>query len=423
MADYTRLLTETLNTVQQEGRYRVFMDLQRQYGQFPYASRRRQTGHVDQVVVWCSNDYLGMGQNPDVIKAMHHALDSCGSGSGGTRNISGTTRYHVELEKELASLHNKESALLFSSGYVSNSATISTLARILPNCHIFSDEKNHASMIEGVRFSGASKHIFKHNDVNDLRSKLQSLPLETPKLIVFESVYSMDGDISPIADIIDLAQEYKALTYLDEVHAVGMYGNQGGGMAQKLGLSDHIDIIEGTLGKAFGGFGGYITGSRLMIDVIRTAASGFIFTTSLPPVVLAGALQTIRHLRSSQTERILHQKHAALLKKKMREAGLPILETSTHIVPLMIGNASLCKKISDQLIDEFGHYAQPINYPTVSRGTERLRFTPTPLHTEQMMDDLIVALQKIFKHFDIPLTTGKCDEFFIHEENIKEKVG
>ena len=393
---------DALETIHDEGRYRVFVDLHRHKGEFPRATARFEHGERE-IIVWCSNDYLGMGQDDDVTEAMHEAIDSFGAGSGGTRNISGTTRYHVELEKELADLHGKTGALLFTSGYVSNDATLSTLGKILPNLIIYSDALNHASMIEGIRRSKADYRVFRHNDVEHLRALLENDDPDRPKVIAFESVYSMDGDVGPIEAICDLADEFNALTYLDEVHAVGMYGEEGAGVAQRDGVMDRVDIVEGTLGKAYGVMGGYIASHETIIDAIRSTASGFIFTTSTCPVMAAGALASIRKLRSDEGRklRLAHQSHAAMLKQKFRDAGLPLMESETHIVPLLVGDPEKCKALSDTLLFDFGIYVQPINYPTVPKGTERLRFTPGPVHTEAMMDDLVAAILAVWKQLGL----------------------
>ena len=391
-----------LQAIHDEGRYRVFVDLKRHRGQFPRATARFEHGERE-IIVWCSNDYLGMGQDPDVLDAMHEAIDNFGAGSGGTRNISGTTRYHVDLEAELASLHGKSGALLFTSGYVANDATLATLGKILPNLIIYSDALNHASMIEGIRRSGADRRIFRHNDVEHLRALLENDDPERPKLIAFESVYSMDGDVGPIEQICDLADEFNALTYLDEVHAVGMYGQEGAGVAQRDEVMHRVDIIEGTLGKAYGVMGGYIAAHETMIDAIRSTASGFIFTTSTCPVMAAGALASIRKLRSDEGRKLRksHQAQAALLKQKLEDAGLPVMPSETHIVPLLVGDPEKCKALSDTLLFDFGIYVQPINYPTVPKGTERLRFTPGPVHTEAMMNDLVAAILAVWKQLGL----------------------
>jgi 5-aminolevulinate synthase len=387
-----------LEDIRSEGRYRVFIDLKRYRGQFPKASVRHNDGTEQDVTVWCSNDYLGMGQDPDVIQSMHEAVDAFGAGSGGTRNISGTTRYHVELEKELASLHGKESALLFTSGYVSNDATLSTLAKIMPNVIIYSDELNHASMIEGIKRAACAKRIFRHNDMGHLRALLENDPADAPKVIAFESVYSMDGDVAPLKELCDLADEFDAITYLDEVHAVGMYGHEGAGVAQRDGVMDRITICEGTLAKAFGVMGGYIASKSAIIDAIRSVAPGFIFSTSTCPVLAAGALISIRKLRGDfgRDLRKVHQEKAEMLRQKLIAAKLPVMMADTHIVPLLVGDPERCKALSDTLLFDFGIYVQPINYPTVPKGTERLRFTPSPHHTEQMMDDLVAALLAVW---------------------------
>ena len=399
---HLKAFESALDTIHDEGRYRVFVDLHRHKGEFPKATARFEHGERE-IIVWCSNDYLGMGQDDDVIDAMHEAIDSFGAGSGGTRNISGTTRYHVELEKELADLHGKSGALLFTSGYVSNDATLSTLGKILPELIIYSDALNHASMIEGIRRSGADYRVFRHNDVEHLRALMENDDPERPKVIAFESVYSMDGDVGPIEAICDLADEFDALTYLDEVHAVGMYGEEGAGVAQRDNVMHRLDIVEGTLGKAFGVMGGYIAAHETIIDAIRSTASGFIFTTSTCPVMAAGALASIRKLRSDDGRKLRrsHQAQAALLKQKLRDAGLPLMESETHIVPLLVGDPEKCKALSDTLLFDFGIYVQPINYPTVPKGTERLRFTPGPVHTEAMMDDLVAAILAVWKQLGL----------------------
>jgi 5-aminolevulinate synthase len=387
-----------LEEIRSEGRYRVFIDVKRYRGEFPKASVRHNDGAEQDVIVWCSNDYLGMGQDPDVIEAMKEAVDTFGAGSGGTRNISGTTRYHVELEKELASLHGKESALLFTSGYVSNEATLSTLAKIMPNVIIYSDELNHASMIEGIKRAHCAKRIFRHNDMAHLRALLENDPADAPKVIAFESVYSMDGDVAPMHELCDLAEEFDAMTYLDEVHAVGMYGHEGAGVAQRDGVMDRITICEGTLAKAYGVMGGYIASKTAIVDAIRSMAPGFIFSTSTCPVLAAGALTSIRKLRSDfgRDLRKIHQEKAEMLRQKLIAVKLPVMMADTHIVPLLVGDPERCKALSDTLLFDFGIYVQPINYPTVPKGTERLRFTPSPQHTEQMMDDLVAALLAVW---------------------------
>ena len=389
--NYDDFFAQKLGALKDEGNYRVFAELERQCGNFPHAAAHH-AGEKRPVTIWCSNDYLGMGQHPAVLDAMHDALDRCGAGAGGTRNISGTTHDHVVLEAELADLHGKEDALLFTSGYVSNWAALGTLASRIPGCVVLSDALNHASMIEGIRHSRATCQVWKHNDLQDLEAKLAALPLDSPKLIAFESVYSMDGDIAPIAAICDLAERYNAMTYLDEVHAVGLYGARGGGIAEQLGLMDRLSVIEGTLGKAFGVMGGYIAASRDLCDFVRSFASGFIFTTALPPAVAAGAAASIRHLKTSQSERNAHQAKVGELRARLDALGIPHTDNPSHIIPVMVGCPVKCKYISDLLLADHGIYIQPINYPTVPKGTERLRITPSPVHSAEDMDRLVDAL-------------------------------
>lgn len=393
--DYNALFKEQLDKLREDGNYRVFAELERHSGGFPKATRYRADG-TDEVTVWCSNDYLGMGQNPQVIGAMTDVIAKCGAGAGGTRNISGTNHHHVLLERELADLHGKEAALIFTSGYVSNWAALGTLASKLPGCIVYSDALNHASMIEGIRHSRAEKRVFKHNCPDDLRRKLAADDPAAPKLVAFESVYSMDGDIAPIKELCDVADEFGAMTYLDEVHAVGLYGPRGGGIAEREGLMDRLTVIEGTLGKAYGVMGGYITGSNDLCDFVRSFASGFIFTTAIPPALAAGAVASIQYLKNSHEERVQHQERVATLRAKLDAKGIPHISNPSHIVPVMVGNASKCKWISDLLLDNYGIYVQPINYPTVPEGTERLRFTPTPLHSDDDMDRLVGALSDLW---------------------------
>ncbi len=395
--DYAQKFSAALKAVHREGRYRVFADLKRRRGAFPRAEHFPGEGSSHPITIWCSNDYLGMGQHPAVIAAMHEAIDAVGAGSGGTRNISGTTHYHVELEAELADLHGKDAALLFTSAYVANDATLSTLAQLLPGVVIFSDEKNHASMIAGIRHGRGPKRIWRHNDITDLEAQLKEFDRDTPKIIVAESVYSMDGDIAPIAEICDLAEKYGALTYLDEVHAVGLYGPRGGGIAERDGVMDRVDIINGTLAKGFGVMGGYIAASRNCCDAIRSYASGFIFTTSLAPAIAAGALASIRHLKESGTERARLQERAKALKGRLIAAGLPVMSGASHIVPVTVGDPVHCKAVTDALLDLYAIYVQPINYPTVPRGTECIRLTPSPVHTDQQMDHLVTALTELWE--------------------------
>ncbi|KRA29364.1 hypothetical protein ASD59_04710, partial [Brevundimonas sp. Root608] len=434
MYDYKAAFGTAVEQVRGEGRYRVFADLKRVRGQFPKAVRRREDGSEQDVIVWCSNDYLGMGQHPAVLEAMQAEIEAVGAGAGGTRNISGTTRSAVDLEAELAAWHRKEAALLFTSGYVANEATLTTLQRILPGLIVFSDSLNHASMIAGIRNGGCERHIFAHNDLEHLESLLKDAPADAPKLVAFESVYSMDGDIADLAGTIALARKYGALTYLDEVHAVGLYGETGAGVAERDGVLDGIDIVECTLGKAIGVMGGYIAADAviidavrswasgfifttslppaltagalasvrwLIIDAVRSWASGFIFTTSLPPALTAGALASVRWLKAHPEVREAHQERAAALKARFRAAGIPVMESVSHIVPVFVGDPVHAKMISDMLLEEHGVYVQPINYPTVPKGTERLRFTPSPNHSDAMMDDLVKAMDRLWTHCNV----------------------
>jgi len=393
---FDALFEKQLEDLKAEGNYRVFADIERKRGAFPCATKYSGAEPEREVTVWCSNDYLGMGQHKVVLEAMHEALDRCGAGAGGTRNISGTNHYHVLLEQELADLHGKDAALLFTSGYVSNWAALSTLAARIPGCIVLSDALNHASMIEGIRHSRAEKHVFKHNDPEDLDRRLSEMDPDRPKLIAFESVYSMDGDIAPIKEICDVADKHGAMTYLDEVHAVGLYGPRGGGIAEREGLMDRITVIEGTLGKAYGVLGGYITGSAALCDFIRSFASGFIFTTALPPAVAAGACAAVRHLKVSEMERQRQRRNVRVVRAKLAEIGIPTLDNPSHIVPVMVGDPVKAKRISDWLMDQHGIYVQPINYPTVPKGTERLRITPSPVHTDGDIDRLVKALSEIW---------------------------
>lgn len=396
--NYKNFFQESLSNLQAEGNYRYFANIERISGRFPQALYKNTEGTSKEVTIWCSNDYLGMGQNPKVITAAHDAIERSGAGAGGTRNISGTTRYICDLEDSLADLHQKQAALVFSSGYVSNEATLGTLAKMLPDCVIFSDALNHASMISGIQKSGAQKKIFRHNDLEHLEELLRTVDIKTPKIIAFESVYSMEGTIAPIKEIVALAKKYGALTYLDEVHGVGIYGSRGGGVAEAEGLMDQIDIIEGTLGKAYGVMGGFITGDAVLIDAVRSFASSFIFTTALPPVICAAALASVEHLKASQVERKTHKANVALLKSRIEENGLPYLKGPSHIVPLIVGEAACCREVTDILMDMFDIYVQPINYPTVPKGTERLRLTATAAHTTEQVEHMAKILKELWQH-------------------------
>jgi len=393
--NYDQFFADKVAALKAEGRYRVFADLERDAGNFPAAKNYQNDGTAD-ITVWCSNDYLGMGQNSVVIDAMHAAVDKCGAGAGGTRNISGTNHFHVLLEAELANLHHKEAGLIFTSGYVANLTTLSTIGQMMPELVIISDALNHNSMIAGIRHSRSDKMIFKHNDLADLEAKLQEVGPDRPKMIAFESVYSMDGDVAPIKEICDLADKYNALTFIDEVHAVGLYGEHGAGVAEREDLMDRLDIIQGTLAKGFGVVGGYVVGTESMCDFIRSYGDGFIFSSSMPPAVAAGALASVKYVREHNELREQHQERAATLKKRLAEVGIPVMPSETHIVPVMVGDPVLCKQASDELLYNHNIYVQPINYPTVPRGTERLRFTPTPLHNDELMDHLVSALQKVW---------------------------
>jgi len=398
--NYDAIFDQQLDSLREEGNYRFFADIKRRAGNFPEADYFGDNG-PDAVKVWCSNDYLGMGEHPKVLNAMHEALEECGAGAGGTRNISGTNHYHVMLEQQLAGLHNKEAALLFTSGYVSNWASLSTLAARIPDCVVLSDSLNHASMIEGIRHSRCEKQIFKHNDPEDLAARLSALDPKRPKIVAFESVYSMDGDIAPIAEICDVAEAHGAMTYLDEVHAVGLYGPRGGGIAEQEGLMDRLTVIEGTLGKAFGVLGGYIAASKSLCDFVRSFASGFIFTTALPPAIAAGALASVKHLKKSEEERRRHKETVAAVRARLNAIGIPTMDNPSHIVPVMVGDPNKCRFISDWLMNNHGIYVQPINYPTVEKGAERLRITPSPVHTSADIDHLTSALSEIWSQCEL----------------------
>lgn len=394
--NYEKFFADKIDALKEEGNYRIFADLERSAGQFPHAVNHRD-GKINDVTVWCSNDYLGQGQNPEVLAAMHAAIDKCGAGAGGTRNIAGTNHFHVLLEQELADLHGKEAALVFGSGWTANLTALSTLGAMLPDCVILSDAFNHNSMIEGIIHSKAEKKVFKHNDVEDMERLLKEYPVDRPKLVAFESVYSMDGDVAPIKEFCDVADKYGAMTFIDEVHAVGLYGKRGGGVAEREGLMDRLTVIQGTLAKAFGVVGGYIAGTKDFCDFIRSYGNGFIFSTSMPPGVAAAALTSIKYLKEHNEIREKHQERAATLKRRFTEAGIAVMPSVTHIVPVLIGDPNQCKQASDILLDQYGIYVQPINYPTVARGTERLRFTPTPLHTDADMDHLVSAMKEVWQ--------------------------
>jgi len=398
--NYDNFFKEKLNGLKDEGRYRFFADLERQVGHFPIASNYFEN-KIFEVTVWCSNDYLGQGQNPVVLKAMHDAIDRCGAGAGGTRNIAGTSHEHVLLEEELADLHRTESALIFSSGWVANMTTLSTFGNLIPDLVIFSDEKNHNSMIEGIKNSKCKYQIFKHNDLVDLEKKIRSVPKSHPKLIAFESLYSMDGDMAPIKEICDIADTYSAMTFIDEVHAVGLYGSRGGGVAERDGQMHRLDVIQGTLAKAFGVVGGYIAGSTSLCDFIRSFGTGFIFSTSMPPAVASAARASVKFLKENNQLRDRHQVKSKILKRKFKNAKLPVMESESHIVPVFVGDPVLCKRASDLLMTKYNIYVQPINFPTVARGTERLRFTPTPLHSDNDIDTLVNAMEEIWTTLDL----------------------